>query len=486
MTLTVTKTDNQNPVISNYAAANTSLSVTDVSTSATATFTATITDNVAIDYVRFEGNPPTGSSGSTYTYVKTYNYSDLSFGSNSITVPCYAQDTAGNSALVNETITISKSDTTAPTISNLSVSRDASVTTDNQSDTIIITADVTDNTGVSSVTIPGATFVSVSGNTYTFRKTYEYDDYSFGDTLDTITVTATDSGGNDDDDEVQATVSKTDTQAPTITSFGVDNATVKLLTSAQTHTAVFTVVTSDNVGVNSISVSGASQYSASGNTYVFHKTYRYADYSFGSSTDTVNLSVLDAAGNEATDSIDVTINKSDDQAPSINSFSVNDSSVTLLSSSKTQTITFSANVTDNRSVTSISLSGGVTATDSTGPDYTWTKTFNYDDYNYGTVNQNFTLTASDAAGNQSTSTLTVSIAKTDDANPSITSIGRKNGSTAGITSVTLLSSSENTETVTFTVNVSDNVGVTGVTLTGATAVSNTATQYIFSKAYAFG
>ena len=51
------------------------------------------------------------------------------------------------------------------------------------------------------------------------------------------------------------------------------------------------------------------------------------------------------------------------RAPSINSFSVNDSSVTLLSSSKTQTITFSANVTDNRSVTSISVSGGVTATD---------------------------------------------------------------------------------------------------------------------------
>ena len=37
----------------------------------------------------------------------------------------------------------------------------------------------------------------------------------------------------------------------------------------------------------------------------------------------------------------------------------------------------------------------------------------------------------------------------------------------------------------FTVNVSDNVGVTGVTLTGATAVSNTATQYIFSKSLCF-
>ena len=28
---------------------------------------ATITDNVAIDYIRLEGNPPTGTSGNTYT-----------------------------------------------------------------------------------------------------------------------------------------------------------------------------------------------------------------------------------------------------------------------------------------------------------------------------------------------------------------------------------------------------------------------------------
>ena len=486
LSLSVTKTDNQSPIISNYSAANTSLAVTSTSTSVTATFTATITDNVAIDYVRFEGNPPTGSSGNTYTYVRTYNYSSLSFGSNSFTIPCYAQDTAGNSATVNETITVSKTDNTAPTISNLSVSRNPSVTTDNQTDTITITADVTDNTAVGTVTIPGATFVGKSGNTYTFTKTYDYDDYSFGDTLDTITVTATDNGGNPSGDDVQTTLSKTDTQAPTITSFSVDSSTVNLTTSSQTKVAVFTVVASDNVGVNSISVSGASQYSASGNTYVFHKTYRYSNYSFGTTTDTCTLTVQDAAGNTSTDSINMSIVKTDNQAPSINSFSVNDSSVVLLSSSKTQTITFSANVTDNVGVSNLSLSGGVTASDTSGPDYTWTKTFNYDDYSYGSINQTFTLTATDAAGNSSNSSLTVSIQKTDNQDPSISSIGRKSSSNANITSVTLLASSQNTEVVTFTVNVTDNRAVSNVTLTGATLSSNTATKYIFTKAYAFG
>ena len=181
----------------------------------------------------------------------------------------------------------------------------------------------------------------------------------------------------------------------------------------------------------------------------------------------------------------MTVVKTDNQSPSINSFSVNDSTVTLLSSSKTQTVTFSANVTDNVGVSSLSLSGGVTASDTSGPDYTWTKTFNYDDYSYGTVNNGFTLTATDAAGNTSSSYMGIKITKTDDADPSITSIGRKNGSTANVTSVNLRSSTENTETITFTVNVSDNVGVTSVTLSGATAVSNTSNQYIFSKSYAF-
>ena len=39
------------------------------------------------------------------------------------------------------------------------------------------------------------------------------------------------------------------------------------------------------------------------------------------------------------------------------------------------------------------------------------KTFNYDDYNYGSVNQTFTLTATDSAGNSSSSSKTISIQK---------------------------------------------------------------------------
>ena len=311
---------NQAPVNSRFTAADTTLAVNTQSQTATATYTATITDNVAIDYVRFEGNPPTGSSGNTYTYVKTFSYASLNFGSNTSTIACYAQDTAGNSASLNETVTITKTDTTAPTISNLSVSTDPALTTDHQTETILITADITDNVGINTYSIPGATFVSRSGNTYTWRKVYEYDDYSFGTSTDTITLSASDDGGNSTSGTVSASVSKTDTEAPTITSFGADNSTVTVKTSSKNATVRFTAVVTDNVGIDTISVTGATAAGSSGNSYYFDRTYNYDSLpnhptNYGSMTSVVTLTVTDAAGNTSTDSTTVTVIKQDDQRP---------------------------------------------------------------------------------------------------------------------------------------------------------------------------
>ena len=107
-----------------------------------------------------------------------------------------------------------------------------------------------------------------------FTKTYNYSDYSFGSSTDTLTATVEDAAGNSITDDIDISVTKSDDQSPAISSFTADDTTVELKTSSQSQTVTFTVVATDNVGVSSISVSGASQYSASGNTYVFHKTYR--------------------------------------------------------------------------------------------------------------------------------------------------------------------------------------------------------------------
>ena len=69
---------------------------------------------------------------------------------------------------------------------------------------------------------------------------------------------------------------------------------VNLTTSSQTANVTFTVVATDNVGINGLSVSGATLVSNSGNTWGFTKTYNYSDYSFGSSSDTVTATATDS------------------------------------------------------------------------------------------------------------------------------------------------------------------------------------------------
>ena len=494
ITFTLTKSDNQAPVISSFTAADTTLAVNTQSQTATATYTATITDNVAIDYVRFEGNPPTGSSGNTYTYVKTFSYASLNFGSNTSTIACYAQDTAGNSASLNETVTITKTDTSAPTISNLTVSTDPALTTDNQTETILITADITDNVGINTYSIPGATFVSRSGNTYTWRKIYEYDDYSFGTSTDTITLSASDDGGNSTSGTVSASVSKTDTEAPTITSFGADNSTVTVKTSSKHATVRFTAVVTDNVGIETISVTGATAAGNSGNSYYFDRTYNYDSLpnhptNYGSMTSVVTLTVTDAAGNTSTDSTTVTVIKQDDQNPSIDSYTVSPSTtVTLSTSSQTATLTYTVNVSDNVAIATdgVSMNNGATL-DSTNitsqglGDYIFKKTFNYSDFSIGSTQQVFTVTVEDWAGNTTTQNKTVTVNVSDDQAPSISGITRTSGGNA-VTGVTLLAYPGTAQTVTFTVTATDNIAVSNVTMNnGATYVSNSGNNWVFTK-----
>jgi hypothetical protein len=102
----------------------------------------------------------------------------------------------------------------------------------------------------------------------------------------------------------------------------------------------FVATMTDNVGISSYSMNnGATYVTSSGNDYTFSKTYSYSNYSFGSTSETLTLTVTDAAGNQATDTVTVTVNKTDTQAPSISSFTVNDSTVVLTTSSQSQTVT---------------------------------------------------------------------------------------------------------------------------------------------------
>ena len=129
----------------------------------------------------------------------------------------------------------------------------------------------------------------------------------------------------------------------------------------------------------------------------------------------------DAAGNQDTETISVVVAKIDNENPAISSFTASSTNVTLTTGSQSQAITFYATATDNRGITSMSLPN-VTATDTTGPDYQWSKLYSYDDYSFGSSTDVLTVTASDDAGNTSTAQITINTSKSDTQDPTITSL----------------------------------------------------------------
>ena len=170
----------------------------------------------------------------TLLFTRLITIQQYSFGNSTDTRTLTVTDNAGNNDVSdNIQISISKTDTESPVVSSFSAN-DTSVTlntSNTQSQLVTFTATVTDNLSVNSVSLPNTSFVSSSGNTYTFSKLFEQDQFSFGNTIQTYTLTATDSAGNSSTATESITISKTDTSGPNITSFTSNNNNFSLTTS---------------------------------------------------------------------------------------------------------------------------------------------------------------------------------------------------------------------------------------------------------------
>ena len=106
------------------------------------------------------------------------------------------------------------------------------------------------------------------------------------------------------------------------------------------------------------------------------------------------------------DTINLTVNVEPDkprdfEAPKINSFTVNDNTVTLNNTQTTQTVTFTVNITDNVNVAIYTVSNA-TFEERNGDNYLFTKTFSFNDYDFGDTTDSFTAVAADDAGNLAT------------------------------------------------------------------------------------
>ena len=131
---------------------------------------------------------------------------------------------------------------------------------------------------------------------------------------------------------------------------------------------------------------------------VFTKTYNYSDYSFGSTNDSVVATATDSAGNSTTETITIAVSKGDNQAPSISSFTVDDDTVVVSTSSQYQTVTFTVtaggeNVASN--YTDIKIVDVATGAVIAGPQDATTaglaQTFTFTDYYYLSAGQSRTF-----------------------------------------------------------------------------------------------
>ena len=460
------------PEISNFTIYPNSINLSSQNPSANVVITANVIDlESPLTNVHLNGLGATSISNFTYTWNKIYYYTSYSSGTHSQNLTLYALNSNGMSSNTSGTLTIvvepeKGKDFQAPTINSFTVD-DNTVTLDNDklTQSVSFTANITDNANIALYTVSNATFYTKSGDDYYFTKTFSFNDYDFGDTVDTFTLVAADDAGNISTKSLNITITKSDTQRPSINSITSDKTSVSLTTSSQSNSITITADVQDNVGISSVNLPGASLMYNYSNSYIFTKTYYYSQFSLGTSTDTLTLTVTDTNNNSISDTLNITVIKTDTQSPTISSFSANDTSVTLnTSNSQTQTVYFTAEVTDNYLIKNISLPN-TNLFSASGNMYTFIKSFHQDQFSFGNTIQTFKLTAIDNAGNSSSAIESITISKTDTTGPNITSFLANDDDFSLTTSLP-------TKIITFTVAVNDNVAVKSITVSGATPLNS--------------
>ncbi|HTH57750.1 MAG TPA: HYR domain-containing protein [Cyclobacteriaceae bacterium] len=273
-----------------------------------------------------------------------------------------ATDAAGNTSTCSFTITLK--DDAGPSITSCPTNADVSLDATCSYTIPTYTATVTDNCSGATLTQSPAAGTVLSGH----------------NTTQLVTLTATDGVGNTS--TCSFTITLKDVTAPLITSCP-SSANVSLGTSCNYIVPTYTATVTENCSGVTL-----TQFPAAGTVLSGHNTSQL-----------VTLTAKDAAGNTSTCSFTITLN--DDTAPSIASCATN-TNVSLDTSCKYTIPNYSASITDNCS--------GATLTQSPTA---------------GTVlsghntTQLITLTATDAAGNTSTCSFTITLK--DNTGPSITS-----------------------------------------------------------------
>jgi hypothetical protein len=259
-------------------------------------------DNVGVTRVELLVNGTLLATDTTTPYG--FSWDSAAFAGSTVALVARAYDAAGNSAdSAAVTVTVASialppgPDTTPPTVS---ISAPPSGTV---SGVVTVTVSATDNVGVTRVDllVNGAVLASDTTAPYTFN----WDTTALAGTTNTLVARAYDAAGNSGDSQtVTVTVasasggSSQDTTPPTVAiSKPSDGSTV-------TGTVTINASASDNVAVTSLSVYVDGVLVTSGNRSSM--TYKWNTRKAASGAHTISAVAKDAAGNQATTTVNVT------------------------------------------------------------------------------------------------------------------------------------------------------------------------------------
>jgi formylglycine-generating enzyme len=301
---------------------------------------------VTINGVRANNDTTTGS-GTANWYANVV----LSQGANTITV--VARDASVNQNPTTQTIVITyiPPDTTAPAVAITFPANNATVT----SPSLTVTGTASDsglgNNGVSSVTVNG---VSASNGTASGANTaYWSATISLNPGVNTITAVAKDTFNNSGQQQITVTYNPPDTTAPAVAiTFPANNATVTSPSLTVTGTASDSGL--GNSGVSSVTVNGVS--ASNGTASGANTAYWSATISLNPGVNTITAVARDTFNNAGQQQITVTYNPPDTTAPAVAiNFPANNATVT--SASLTVTGTASDSGLGNNGVSSVTVNG---------------------------------------------------------------------------------------------------------------------------------
>jgi hypothetical protein len=487
VTVNVTDVDDTAPVFT--AGATTSASIAENTPNTTVVHTSTATDNVGVTAYAFEAGGADNNkfslntSTGALTFLSSPNFEapGSAAGSNTYTVRVRASDAAGNSAVQTVTVNVTDVDDTAPVFA-AGASSSASIAENTPNTTVVHTATATDNVGVTAYAFEtgGADNNKFSLNTATGALTFiaspnfEAPGSAAGTNIYNVRVRASDAAGNTAVQTITVNVTDVDDTAPVFAAGTSTSASIAENTS--TSTVVHTATATDNVGVTAYAFEsgGADNNKFNINattgalTFISSPNFEAPGSAAGSNTYTVRVRASDAAGNNAVQTVTVTVTDVDDTAPVFTAGA--NTSANIAENTSTATVVHTATATDNVGVTVYAFETGgadnnrFTINATTGA-LTFLSSPNFEAPGSAAGSNTYTVRvrASDAAGNSAVQTITVNVTDVDDTAPVFT---------AGASTSASIAENTPTTTVVHTATATDNVGVTAYAFEAGGADNN--------------